>query len=215
MTRLVWNQPNQSGYQAGVDRGVLYPLGGPGVPWNGLLTVTEARDGGEVESLYYDGIKYLDVASNKSFRGTLKALSSPPEFDPCKGWRSVVPGFIITRQERVRFGLSYRTGAGSDYRIHLLYNVLATPSSRSHTTLTDEASLTELEWNIDAVPPSSVGYRPTAHFIIESRKTDPWILRDIEDRLYGSSVKTPALPSSDDVYKIFHDVITEPIAEPI
>lgn len=215
MTRLVWGQSNQVGYEAGVDRGVLYPLGGTGVAWNGLLAIDESREGGEIESFHYDGIKYLDVVANKTFKATLKALSSPEEFDPCKGLRSVVPGFIITRQERVRFGLSYRTGAGDNYKIHLIYNALATPSNRAYATLTDSANPSELEWTIDAVPPASSGYRPTAHFIIDSRKTDPWILKDIEDNLYGSATKTPTLPSSDDVYKVFHNFISEPIAEPI
>ena len=62
MTRLDWSQPKPK-YESGVDRGVLYPSSGAGVPWNGLVTVEEAFSGGESNSYYFDGVKFLEVTN--------------------------------------------------------------------------------------------------------------------------------------------------------
>lgn len=204
MTRLVWGLESQRRYEAGVDRGVLYPPEAPGVVWNGLVTVDETFVGGEVESLHYDGIKYLDVVSPRNYQASLTAFSAPEEFSEFVGRRSLVPGFLLTRQPRKRFGLSYRTLIESNlgYKLHLVYNALASPSSRSYSTLSQDSQAETTSWTIDAVPPQSSTHGPSAHYIFDSTKTDPLALSIIESYLYGTDNTDPRLPNFDELTDI-------------
>lgn len=192
MGALEWGTMPQ--HESGIDRGVLYPLSGEGVVWNGLIGVDETSDGVEVETFLFDGIAFLNVRSSKIFSAKLQAFSAPSEFDACCGFRSIVPGFVLTRQERVAFGLSYRTNATDGYKIHLIYNAVATPEgSKSYSTVTSTATPIVKSWNIDAVPPLANGFKPTAHFVIDSNKTDDFQMKLIEDILYGANSE-PRLP---------------------
>lgn len=196
MSVIVWGQPDQRRYESGVSNGVLYPLGGPGVVWNGLTSVEESIDGGDTEQIYFEGIKIRDVVSSKFFQAKIQAYSAPAEFGPCDGLRSIIPGVILTRQPRVGFSLSYRTGVNQeDYKLHLVYNAIATQTGRGYQTLSATPSPTMLEWTIDAVPPMVNGYKPTAHFVLDSTKTDFRTLAVLEQHLYGTPTKPPYLPT--------------------
>lgn len=200
MTKLTWNQ-GSAVYETGIDRGVLYPSNGPGVVWNGLINVEESMIGGENTSFQFDGIKYLDVVSPRNYQATISAFSAPEEFSNCVGEKSVIPGFVLTRQPRTRFGFSYRTLMGTDlgYKIHIVYNATATQISKSHQTLSDSQSIDTRSWKIDAVPPAHSQYRPSAHFTIDSMKIDPGALSTIETFLYGTDTIIPALPSIEEM----------------
>lgn len=201
--RLVWGELEQRRYEAGVDRGVLYPQSGPGVVWNGLLNVEAAFEGGETNSYYYDGIKYIDLVSTKDFQATLTAFSAPEEFSPYVGDLSLVPGFVLTRQPRGRFGLSYRTGLGGrGYKLHLVYNALASPNGRGYVSLSETPGAGTRSWKIDSVPPNHDSYRPSAHFIFDSTRTDPYALALLESILYGTDTDDPRLPRFNDIYDI-------------
>lgn len=204
MTRLVWNLEEQRRYEAGVDRGVLYPPDAPGVVWNGLVTVDESVLGGETQPLHYDGIKYLDYVGPKNYQATLTAFSAPEEFQPFVGRRPLVPGFLLTRQARQRFGLSYRTLIEDNrgYKLHLVYNALASPTSRSHSTLSQAQQVNTMSWKIDAVPPRSNTHRPSAHYIFDSTKIDPIALAIIEAYLYGTDNAEPRLPIFEELIDI-------------
>lgn len=204
MTRLVWGLPSQKRYEAGVDHGVLYPPDAPGVVWNGLVSVEEFFLGGEVTPLHFDGIKYLDVVSQMKYQATLTAFSAPEEFQPHLGDKSVIPGFVLTRQARTRFGLSYRTQIddGVGYKIHLVYNALASSNGRTSASLNPGATPEPRSWKIDAVPPSSDEFRPSPHFIFDSTKMAPGALAVIEDILYGSDTSAPRLPTLDEMFDL-------------
>ena len=201
MTKLIWNGPTQRKYESGVDRGVFYPEVGNGLAWNGLLSVAESFDGGDIKSYYFDGVKTLDITSPKTFQATITALSAPREFSYALGDLPIAPGFILTRQRRSRFGFSYRTliDGGEGYKLHLVYNALATPTSRSFGTLSVSPSPTNLSWKIDAVPPKSGAYRPSAHYVFDTTKTDPNTLEAIETILYGTSLTEPRQPSIEEL----------------
>lgn len=204
MTRLVWGSENQKKYETGVDRGVLYPSSGSGVVWNGLVSVEESYVGGENTSFYFDGIKYLDIVGSKIFQATLTAFSAPAEFSPSIGERSLVPGFVITRQPRLRFGFSYRVLIGDElgYKLHVVYNALANPDNRGYETLSENASVKPLTWNIDATPLASDIFKPSAHIIFDSTKVDPDILAVFEEMLYGSETSNARLPGIDEFIDI-------------
>lgn len=200
MTKLDWaNAPRR--YENGVDHGVLYPPDGPGVVWNGLVTVDESFTGGEINAFYFDGIKYLEKQTPKNFQATITAFGHPPEFSELMGELPVIPGFILTRQPRKQFGFSYRTmiGDSGDYKLHLVYNATATPESRGYSTIDGSAFATSFSWKIDAVPPESSTFRPSAHFVLDTTKTDLFAMRAIEDILYGTDAQDPRLPTVEEL----------------
>lgn len=208
MTKLSWGAPGERFYQSGVDRGVLY-VDGSGHVWNGLVSVTEKSSGGDVSEYHLDGIKYAEKKGVENFEADIAAFSSPPEFAMCDGTYEPHPGLIATNQPRKRFGFSYRTKIGNDleglehgYKIHLVYDALATPSDRSNETLGDSEP-SPFEWTISAIPVDVTGIRPTAHFVIDSKKTDEFVLGKIEDALYGTNTTNAYLPSIAELIEMY------------
>ena len=134
--RIEWDKTGEKLYETGTDRGVLYPTVqgqyGAGVPWNGLTAVTESPSGAEPTSLWADNIKYVNLMSAEEFGGTIEAYTYPDEFAACDGSAEIVPGVYVGQQDRVPFGLSYRTILGNDsemnqhgYKLHIIYGCLA------------------------------------------------------------------------------------------
>lgn len=206
MARLVWGAFGARHYENGVDRGVLYVGSNPGVPWNGLRAVSESPSGGEARPYYIDGIKYLNLSTAEEYAATIEAFSSPAEFAPCDGTLALQNGLFVTQQPRKQFGFSYRTLLGNDsegsefgYKLHLVYNALASTASRMHSTLSDASNPTILSWPITTTPPFAVGYRPTAHLIIDSRYTPGALMGLIEDTLYGTDAHQARLPSISEI----------------
>ena len=210
MPRLNWNTPGQRFYETGVDRGVLYVDPNYGVAWNGLVSVTEDPNGGEARPFYVDGYKYLNLASAEEFAATLSAFQAPAEFGVCDGKVQIHNGLIATNQIRKSFNMSYRTALGNDtrgrgygYKIHLVYNALAAPSSMTHATMGENTEATLFEWSITTKPPRINGYRPTSHFIVDSTNTTPAKLTQLEDILYGTPVAQPRIPTVEDLLALF------------
>lgn len=209
MTRLNWGASGERYYETGVDRGVLY-IDDVGVPWNGLTAVNESPSGGEPTPYYIDGVKFRNLSAVEEYEATIEALSSPPEFAPCIGLASIHNGLFVSDQPRESFGFSYRTLVGNDvddldhgYKIHLVYGALASPSTRENATIGDSPEPTGFSWSISAMPPPLANYRPSAHFIIDSRTTDPILLQDLEDILYGSDDLVASLPTPTELVALF------------
>ena len=202
MVRLEWNIPGVRFFKTGLDRGVFYPDDGPGVPWNGLTAVNEAPDGGDANSYYLDGEKYLDIIGPEDFAATLEALNFPIEFIPYDGMARF-QGLTITGQPRRKFGLRYRT-IGFAYKIHLVYEAKVLPSSRNRTTIGDSVELMPNSWNLVATPVGMVGRRKTTHYVIDTRDNTPERIALIEDYLYGSDELNPTLPSPEEVINILN-----------
>lgn len=210
MAKLVWDVVGERLFETGVEKGVLYIDDRPGVVWNGLISVTETPSGGEAQPYYIDGFKYLNVPNPEEFEATLEAFTYPDSFTECEGLVSPITGLFVTNQVRKSFGLSYRTSIGNDtegvdkgYKIHLIYNALAEPSDRNNTTMDDSPTPQNFSWRITTLPPPVVGYQRTAHYIIDSRTTDPLALTAIEDALYGSETLTAHLPTVEELFTIF------------
>lgn len=208
--RLAWGTFGERYYESGLDRGVLYVTADAGVAWSGLISVSENPTGGAPRPFYIDGVKYLNVASAEEFEATLVAFASPAEFGPCEGVVPVHTGLFVTHQRKQSFGLSYRTRIGNDaeqtdhgYKIHLIYNALAAPTTRNNQSINDSVDPTAFSWAISTLPPTITGYKRTAHLIVDSRTTDPDILSEVEDLLYGTDEDPPTLPTPDELIAIF------------
>jgi hypothetical protein len=200
MAAIVWDEVSKRLFETGVNKGVFYDFEGHGVPWNGLTSV-EVNTPSKVDPIYFDGVKFNDFVIVGDFSGTMKAFTYPEEFLPYEGVYQDTPGFFITDQQTNRFGLSFQTRIGNDvdsidygYKIHLLYDLTALPAERSFETLALDVEPVEFEWTITGIPQDIEGFRPTAHVIIDSNKFDPYLLKDVEDILYGTLYDDPILP---------------------
>lgn len=210
MARLSWTAQGVRFFEAGVDRGVLYVADNPGVAWTGLMSVTENPSGGDSTPYYIDGIKYLNIPSSEEFVATLKAVMYPDIFAQCDGTQEIRTGLYISAQRRKSFGLSYRTRIGNDvvgadyaYKIHLVYNALAAPSSRANNSLGENSDISDFTWNLTTKAVAVAGYRRTAHLTIDSRYTSPAVLSALEDILYGTDADQPRLPEVSELLDIF------------
>jgi hypothetical protein len=193
MPRISWDDVGERRYETGVDRGVLY-IDGVGVPWNGLIAVSEKSSGGDTKEYFQDGEVSGLRSARERYEATIEAFSSPKEFDQCDGVSFVNNGLYVTAQPRKEFGLCYRTFVGNDirdlgldYKLHLVYNAMALPSDRAYATLEDSTEPAKLSWDIKALPASINGLGSSAHLIVDSRETPTNILEVLEDILYGST----------------------------
>lgn len=210
MSRLVWGLSGVRFFETGVDRGVLYPKTGDGVVWNGLISVTENPSGGQPRPYYFDGYKYLNVAEAEEFSAGIEAFSAPLEFSKCEGSVQVRNGLFAGQQTRETFGFSYRTMIGNDtdgtdhgYKIHLVYNALASATSRTNTSVGKTVDPIRFSWTISTAPVIVPGFKYSAHLAIDSRRTPFAKLVQIENILYGTSFTEPRLPSVEEIMTIF------------
>lgn len=208
MFDVVWDAPGERRYETGLDRGVLYPPGLRAVPWNGLTSVDEDVNNGSTETIYFDGVKRHIHVTPGDFSGTINALTYPDEFLKFDGYTQMedVAGIFLDHQYRSSFGLSYRTYVGNDedglghgYKIHLLYNLTAEPSSRKHQTISSSVEPEEFSWDVTGVPISPTNRNPTAHIIIDSRKSYPLTILLLEAILYGWNGVPGRLPTLEEL----------------
>lgn len=213
---IEWDAVGEHYFETGIDRGVLYSPNDPvmfnisegsyeegpgGYAWNGLISVDDTTEGLVVSSLYFDGIKTLDLVKPGDFSASLKAYTYPDKFLQYDGFSEVSAGLLIDNQPRNVFHLSYRTKVGNElnqkdlgYKIHLLYNLTATPDAKAFKTVDTNISPTNFGWNLTSKPERILGRRPTSHFIIDSTKIDSGVLASLEDILYGYS-DSPRMPT--------------------
>lgn len=209
---IEWDKVGEKTYEIGVDHGVLYLQDGTsyanGVPWNGLITVTESPSGAEATKLYADNIPYINLRSVEEFGATIECYTYPDEFAECNGEAEPVAGIKIGQQTRKNFGLSYRTKLGNDsentdygYKLHIIYGCSASPSERAYGTENDSPDAITFSYEVTTTPVNVTGYSATSSIVIDSTKTDPSVMAQIESILYGdsSSSTQPRLPMPDEI----------------
>lgn len=197
---LHWDGTGEKLYEAGVDRGVLYPTNNSGaytkgVAWNGLTNVSERPSGAEENKYYADNIKYASVLSTEDFAFTIEAYTSPKEFDECDGTAEIATGVTIAQQTRKGFGFSYRSLIGNDvtgvgdygYIIHLCYGCKAQPSEKGRSTINESPEPTAFSWECSTTPVNVKDHKPTAHLQINSLNVDPDKLTAFEEKIYGKA----------------------------
>jgi hypothetical protein len=201
---IVWDKVTERTYEAGLDRGVLYLPDGSGVAWNGLVSVDQTHEHDET-GVYYDGVKVSEIVSLGEFKGSLTAYTYPDEFSALVGYSTINCGVSLGEQQPQRFSISYRTMIGDSasgldaYKIHIIYNLMASPGNVSYKTLSNQGGIDALTWNLTSLAEEVEGYRPTAEIVIDSRHTDVWLLEEIEEMLYGGEFTEPNLPSINEV----------------
>lgn len=197
MAKLKWDQEGQKIYETGVSNGVLYVYGdsgyGVGVPWNGLINVTESPSGAEPTPLYADNIKYLSLISAEEFGASIEAYTYPDEFGVCDGSAELAQGVYVGQQPRKKFGMVYKTIVGNDtkgdeygYKLNIIYGAQAAPSEKAFGTINESPEAITFSWELTTTPVPVTGHKPTSKLTIDSTKVDPVKLKKLEDKLFGT-----------------------------
>lgn len=211
--KITWDKTGERLYETGVDRGVLYLLENgayeAGVPWNGLTAVTESPSGAEPTKLYANNNVYVTLLSAEEYGMTIEAYTYPDEFKKCDGSAELAKGVTIGQQTRAHFGFAYRSLIGNDekgtdfgYKLHLVYNCLASPAEFAHNTVNDSPEDSPFSWEVSTTPIEVDGHKATSVLTIDSTKVDADKLTKIEETLYGTASETPTLPLPAEVLSI-------------
>lgn len=219
MTKLKWDQEGQKIYETGVSNGVLYVYGesgyGVGVPWNGLINVTESPSGAEPTPLYADNIKYLSLTSAEEFGASIEAYTYPDEFGVCDGSAELAEGVYIGQQPRKKFGMVYKTIVGNDtegdeygYKLNIIYGAQAAPSEKAFGTINESPEAITFSWELTTTPVPVTGHKPTSKLTIDSTKVNAVKLKELEDKLFGTDEpgSEPRLLLPDEVLAIINNV---------
>ncbi len=200
----IWDKDGERYYRTGVSKGMLFPKTGStyeaGVPWSGLTAVNEAPEGAEATALYADNIKYVNLRSAEDYKCTIESYTYPDEFEPCQGVYANKK-LKVTGQARKAFGFAYRTeigddaqqadGTGDSFEIHLVYGCTAAPVSRDNQTINDSPEAITFSWEVETVPVECEGFKPTAHFVLDSRDftgdTEQAKLQAVIDLIFGTT----------------------------
>lgn len=185
MTRLIWD--NAPDFESGVDRGVFYPQIGSGEAWNGLVSVKETPSESDERSIYVDGQKIRQQKRPGHFSGTIDALSYPPSFYED----------VLMQRRAKPFGLSYRVRS----KIHLVYNVLVSPSPYLYRINGVDAH----SWAFTTRPLPVPEAAMSSHIVIDTDQAYSWTVEALESILYGDDANTPNLPTPEGIFEIFED----------
>lgn len=167
--------------------------------------------------LYRDGVVFLADAEASDFTGKMTAIFFPDEFHECIGMPEATDGLYVDNQKPKRFGLSYRSLIGSGatgdlfgYQIHLVYNCMATIAPRTRQTIGADTAPVDFGFDIVCTPVKLAGYRPTAHYVIDTRNMGPSRISELENLLYGDGDVPGELPDPQVLYDLMHygDAIT-------
>lgn len=202
MAALVWDKTGERRIETGVDHCALYVYDpstktyGKGVAWNGITAISEKPEGAEATDLYADNILYLSLLSAEKLKGTIEAYTYPDEFEACDGSSELTKGVKIGQQDRVAFGLVYRTKIGDDvagqdrgYKLHILYGCKASPSEKGYKTVNDSPEAISFSWEISTTPVNVAGAKPTSLLTISSLDVDPGKLKSLEAKLFGADAQ--------------------------
>lgn len=208
MSKLHWDDTGRRFYELGVKKCVLFKMVGDryhsGVPWSGVISITNKHEGAEENAFWSDGLKYGSLITTEDFKATIEAYQCPTDFYECDGTYKIKDdiGLYATNQERIRFGLCYTTtvgndtyGVGRNEKIHLIYDAVASPSERQYATINQSPEALTLSWDLTTRPMFfSNNYRPCAHFIIDTGSMSPNLKKELENILYGTDSTNSTLP---------------------
>lgn len=192
IARLNWTDVS---VLSGLERGVFYPSEGSGVPWDGLVEISEVPTEAVSHAVYLDGSKKQDRRSQEHFSGKIKAYSYPDQF---------YSDILVQRRPKT-FGLSWRVDQGDTYELHLVYNALISPQSYIH----QQSDFETFDWNFTTLPipieSQLSNASRTSHLIVETSVAYSWTIEALENVLYGTDSETSRLPSPNEVFQIFEE----------
>lgn len=201
MTRLTWGELDKRSFEYGVDRGVFYIKNGAGFAWQGLVSVQDMTADASQTLIYIDGFGHENQLLMGNFAATIQAMTYPDEFEPYDGYDG-----INSAQGRRAFDFSFRTMQdGGHYKIHLVYNALATPSEKNRSTINERIEVSLFAWDLSTRPELIPNARASSHFVIDTKYVNDGVLSAIETRLYGTDESAPDMPTVIELLDIFEE----------
>lgn len=201
---ITWDVLVDRSYELGVDRGVLNIPGMYTGPWNGLISVKETEVADSIVYSQLDGVTYANLMFGGFYQAAVSAFNYPIEAISIFGLKAINTGIYLTGQPIREFDLAYRTMVNeNDYKIHIVYNAVASAKKSSHSTLSEKPDPDIFEWDISALPPVINGYKRSSHVVVDSIRADPSKLTELEERLYGVGGIDPDFPTQQEVLDIF------------
>ena len=182
MAVLTWDKTGERRIETGVDHCALYvydpaqKMYGKGVAWNGITAISEKPEGAEATDLYADNILYLSMLSAEKLKATIEAYTYPDEFEKCDGSAELTKGVKIGQQDRLAFGLVYRTKIGDD----------VAGQDKGYKTVNDSPEAISFSWELSTTPVTVSGAKPTSLLTISSLDVDAGKLKTLEAKLFGS-----------------------------
>ena len=201
MSRIRWDVA-QGVHDGGVDHAVLYLPGRSGVPWNGLISVTEPITDWGSTHLYFDGQVIGSIERSPDFDFSISAYTYPDEFELCLGIDD-----IYDQQPKQSFGLVYRTGTHGKEKLHLAYNSRVKSNPKDHSSIGFNTTANVFRWDIHSTPLVFPKMKPTAHLIVDLNSSLDRAIELLVDTLYGTDVKDPSLPNPYDIFRIFDSAV--------
>lgn len=206
--KIQWNERR---FEAGLDRGVIYL--GPGLegyPWNGLVSATRQRTGGEVTPHYIDGFKFMNQIAMVEHAGSIEAFDFPDEAAGALLGSVQLGGLSLDNQVVEEFGFAYRSLLGDNvsglrrgYKIHIVYRALAVPNDQTSKTLSETPEGELKSWSYTTRPPGNRTYMPTGHVTVDSTQSTSEQMWEVERVLYGTDTTEPRQPSLEELLTIF------------
>lgn len=200
MGRLIeWDGVGQKKFETGNKNGVIYRPDANGnytngVAWNGLTAVNENPSGGDATDLWADDIKYATMRAAEKYGVTIECYTYPDEFAECNGEKEVISGVKIGQQARKPFGFSYVSTIGNDVegtdfaeKLHLIYGLTASPSSKGYSTINDSPDAITFSFEAESTPVNVTDGKPTSSIEIDSSKVDSTKFEALKNILYGTA----------------------------
>ena len=186
MSRVRWDNYLDRSYEIGISRVLMHFDEYTMVPWNGVVSITEAPSTADTPPIYQDGFRVYNGKALATYSASIEAFTYPDRLDAI--FDQVRPNW---------FDFSYRTEtAGLGYKLHLVYNCVISETDKSYSTLSNTIDVEPFSWNVHATPNRDHdGVPSTAHLIIDSSKVSDEDLRKIEDILYGTYLTEPRFPT--------------------
>lgn len=217
MAKLTWLEDGKRKFKVGVDKTVLFvkdvenKTWKNGVAWHGVTSVNDGAGGADENKYFANNRCYATVRGMETLEPSIEAYYSPDEFDECDGCVEAAPGLKLTGQTRVPFSFAYRKwigedseGTRSDYEIHILYNMTASPTEETADTINESVDLETMSWDCSATPIEVSGYEPTARMVIVASRCTAANLKALEDMLWGTDNDNSTLPLPDQVIALLN-----------
>ena len=211
MAVMTWHGTGTREIEAGVSDVALFTMGtsayNTGVPWNGVTAINENPSGADVTDLYADDIKYASMRAAEKFGFSIEAYTYPSAWAECDGSAEATAGVYLGQQNRKAFGLVYKSKIGDEthpgmdkgYKLHIIYNSTASPSSRTYTTIGENPDALSFSWEANSTPVEVTGYKATCEIVIDSTKANSTNLATLLGMIYGTNNTDPTLPAPDTV----------------
>ena len=208
MGAIAWDDVGSRHYETGVDRVVIY-VQNEASSWNGITAINESPSGAEPSKIYADNIVYGVVMSPEENAVTIEGFTYPDCFKPCIGEKELAKGAYVKQQSHVSFGLCWRSLVGndrdglSDYKLHIIPKLFASPSEDSNSTINDSPEQKTFSFSATAISVQLDEDLWTSSIIIDSRKLKAAglanAIRSLEDVLYGTENTVPKIPKAGEI----------------